>query len=140
MTTKQYLLQLPKLQMRIKILQEEIETRRTALTSTTAPVLGDRVQTSPGGDKFADMIARLADKEIQLKDMTDIYVEMRDKIVLQILGLDNELYMRILYDRYVKGKLLRTIAKDMCYSYDWVRHAHGYALQSFWTAYKDDIL
>ena len=131
MTAKQYLRQLSKLQHRIKILQEEIAERRTRLESTTAPVLGDRVQTSPGGDRFADAIAILADKDLQRQELVWIYENMRDKIVDQILELDNDTQQKVLYERYVHEKYLKDIAREMSYSYDRICHIHGEALISF---------
>lgn len=131
MTVKQYLRQLSKLQQRINILKDEIDERRTRLESTTAPVLGDRVQTSPGGDRFADAIAILADKDLQRQELVWIYENMRDKIVDQILELENTTQQKVLYERYVRERYLKDIAKDMCYSYDRICHIHGEALISF---------
>lgn len=131
MTAKQYLRQLSKLQQRINILKDEIDERRTRLESTTAPVLGDRVQTSPGGDRFADAIAILADKDLQRQNLIWIYEQQRDDIVDQILELDNVTQQKVLYERYVRERYLKDIARDMCYSYDRICHIHGEALISF---------
>lgn len=137
MTAKQYLRQLSKLQQRINILKDEIAERRTRLESTTAPVLGDRVQTSPGGDRFADAIAILADKDLQRQELVWIYENMRDKIVDQILELDNEIQQKVLYERYVHNRMLKSIATEMHYSYDRVCHIHGEALISFTRKHVD---
>lgn len=131
MTVKQYLRQLSKLQTNIDILSSELEERRTRLESTAAPPLGDKVQTSPGGDRFADAIAAMADKDIQRRELIYIYEELRARIVDQILALDNELQQRVLYERYVHGKQLRVIALELHYSYDRICHVHGEALISF---------
>ncbi len=139
MTAKQYLRQLSKLQQRINILKDEIDERRTRLESTTAPVLGDRVQTSPGGDRFADAIAILADKDLQRQELVWIYENMRDKIVDQILELENVSQSKVLYERYVHCKRWETIADEMYYSLQHIFHIHGAALVAFYEKYRDEI-
>lgn len=131
MTAKQYLRQLWRLQQNIRILTEEIEERRTQLTSTAVPTLGDKVQTSPGGDKFADMIAALADKEVYQEQLLYEYNIMRAEILGQIMALDNEMYVEVLRSRYLLRKQLKQIAKETNYSYDRICHIHGEALLAF---------
>ena len=136
MTAKQYLRQLTNLELNIRILSEEIEERRSRLTSTAAPILGDRVQTSPK-DVFASMMAALADKEVAQADLILIYEQKRDEIVSQILGLDDALQGRVLYERYVQRKRWEVIADGMHYSIQRIFQIHGNALVEF--ARKYDI-
>lgn len=131
MTAKQYLLQLPKLELTIKLLEAEIEERRTRLTSTAAPKLGDKVQSSPDGDAFATAIAILADKDLQRRELIFTYEDMRDKIVEQILELEDEAQCRVLYDRYVKRKRWDLIAEEMHFSIQRIFQIHGNALVNF---------
>lgn len=135
MTAKQYLRQLWRLQQNIRILTEEIEERRTQLTSTAVPTLGDKVQTSPGGDKFADMIAALADKEVYQEQLLYEYNLMRAEILGQIMALDNEMHVEVLRSRYLLRKQLKQIAKETNYSYDRICHIHGEALLAFYKKY-----
>lgn len=140
MTVKQYLRQLGKLQQNIRILTEELEERRTRLTSTAAPVLGDKVQSSTSGDSFASAIAAIADKDIQRQTLICVYEEMRDRIVEQILGMDaSEIERQILYAHYVQGESLKVIADKNAYSYDWICHMHGRALIKFSMQNEHDI-
>lgn len=131
MTAKQYLRQIRKLQRNIDILTEEIEERRAKLTSTSSPVLGDRVQTSPGGDRFADLIAALADKELEQEELVYKYQIMRLTMIEQITSLDTDVQVAVLRGRYLQGKALRRIAEEMHYSYDRICHIHGEALAAF---------
>lgn len=131
MTAKQYLRQLRKLERNILILTEEIEQRRSSLTSTSAPIAGDKVQTSPGGDRFADLIAALADIELQQETLTGIYHSMRAEMVNQILSLDNDMQVTVLRSRYLLGKSLRIVAQETHYSYERICHIHGEALAAF---------
>lgn len=138
MTAKQYLRQLSKLELNIKILTDELEERRTRLTSTAAPALGDKVQSSPRGDAFAAAVAALADKDRKRTEMIYVYEQMRDRIVEQILGLDNVTQSQVLYERYVRRQSLRVIADEMVYSYDRICHIHGEALVAFSKRFLDD--
>lgn len=135
MTAKQYLRQLRKLERNILILTEEIEQRRSSLTSTSAPIAGDKVQTSPGGDRFADLIAALADIELQQETLIGIYHSMRAEMVSQILSLDNDMQVTVLRSRYLLGKPLRIVAQETHYSYERICHIHGEALAAFTKKY-----
>ena len=138
MTAKQYLRQLARLQLNIKILTEELEERRTRLTSTAAPVLGDKVQSTPKGDAFAAAMAAIADKDIQRQELVFIYEQQRDRIVGQIIELPNPLQARVLYDRYVQNRTLVQIADATHYSYTRICHIHGQALADFFRLYLQD--
>ena len=139
MTVKQYLRQLSRIQQNIRILGEEIEVRRAKLTSTTVAPSGERVQASSSGDRFADMMAALADKELQQRDMLYGYMALRDKIVGQILELENETHSRILYERYVQEKRWETIAEELHYNRQHVCRIHGRALVKFAEKFGDEL-
>ena len=136
MTAKQYLRQLSRLRRHIEKLTEEIEERRTRLESTTMP-LGEKVQSTPTGDRFADMVAALADKDRTRTELIFAYEVQRDQIVDEILGLGVDIYEDLLFRRYVQEETLEQIAVAMHYSYDRVRHLHGEALQFFTRKYLD---
>lgn len=138
MTAKQYLRQLTKLELNIRILTDELEERRTRLTSTAAPVLGDKVQSTPKGDAFAAAMAAIADKDIQRQELVFIYEQQRDRIVGQIIELPNPLQARVLYDRYVRNRTLVQIADATHYSYTRICHVHGQALADFFRLYLQD--
>lgn len=130
MTAKQYLRQVRKAQLQIQRLTEEIEERRTAITSTAAPILGDRVQTSPS-DHFAAAMAQLMDLDMhRAEEMLD-YLILKDKISEQVRSIEPELYQTVLYKRYINAMSLRKIAEEEGYSYDWICHVHGDALLAF---------
>ena len=131
MTAKQYLRQLSKIELNIRILTDELEERRTRLTSTAAPPLGDKVQSSPRGDAFAAALAALADKDLQRTELIYVYEELRDKIVEQILELDDAVQGRVLYERYVRAKRWDVIASEMNYSIQRIFQIHGNALVEF---------
>lgn len=131
MTAKQYLRQLWRIEQNIRILSEEIEERRTRLESTAAPTLGDKVQSSPSGDRFADMIAALADKDQSRKALIFEYECLRDRIVAEILEVPNEMYRTVLYEYYVKRVPLKAIAVKTHYSEKYIYEIHRSALYYF---------
>lgn len=137
MTAKQYLRQLTNLELNIRILTDELEERRTRLTSTAAPPLGDKVQSSPRGDAFAAALAALADKDVQRREMIFIYEKQRDTIVDQIIGLDDAVQSQVLYERYIRGRRWDVIADDMHFSIQRIFQIHGNALVEF--AKKYDV-
>lgn len=137
MTVKQYLRQLARLAQHINILTDEVEERRTRLTSAAMPSLGEKVQSSPQGDRFADMIAALADKDLQRQEQIYCYEVIRDRIVDEILGLDNDVHQAILYRRYVRQESLRQIAAELHYEYKYLCRLHGLALINFRMTYSD---
>lgn len=130
MTAKQYLRQVRKAQLQIQRLTEEIEERRTAITSTAAPILGDRVQTSPS-DHFAAAMAQLMDLDMRRAEEMLDYLILKDKISAQVRSIEPELYQTVLYKRYINAMSLRKIAEEEGYSYDWICHVHGDALLAF---------
>lgn len=130
MTAKQYLRQVRKAQLQIQRLTEEIEERRTAITSTAAPILGDRVQTSPS-DHFAAAMAQLMDLDMRRAEEMLDYLILKDKISAQVRSIEPELYQTVLYKRYINAMSLRKIAEEEGYSYDWICHVHGDALIAF---------
>lgn len=131
MTAREYLGQLKTLARNIDILYEEIARDRSKLESVTVEIKPDKVQTSKGGDRFADAIARLADKDLQRRDMILVYESLRDRIIDQILDVPNDLQGRVLYQRYVKFRSWASIAKSLNYSEAHLRRIHVQALATF---------
>lgn len=140
MTAKQYLGQLRTLQKHIKVLKEELIRRRTSLESTAAPILSDRVQTSPGGDRFADAIAALADKDIQLEELLRVYSDLRQHIIVQICRMPNELQSSVLRLKYAEGMSLPQVADALHYSEGYIKQVHTAALLSFEARYEKDLV
>lgn len=137
MTAKQYLSRLSKIQLHIEKLTAEVEAMRTRLESPFMLNTSEKVQSSIGGDRFAELVATIVDAEQKRQEELLRYQVMRDRIVDQILALDNEQQARLLYDHYVVCKPLTDIAEEYHYNYYWVCHLHGLALQSFTEKYKD---
>lgn len=139
MTAKQYLRQLSDLDDLINQELRDIENlqkKRTCLRGISYDQ--DRVQTSPKGEApFVHEIEKLADLEERIREDVQKYTDLKHTIIIQINGLENKTFVKILYRRYVVGESLCKIAADLDYSYDRVKHLHGYALKAF--EYKYNI-
>lgn len=133
MKAKEYLQQLQRLDTIINQKITEIDDLRLKVTSTgSIDYSKERVQTSPSGDApFANMIARIADLEAEINTEIDAFVDEKHKIINEIQALKNPDYISLLYKRYVEYKSLERICVEMNFSYDYIKHLHGYALQDF---------
>ncbi len=80
---------------------------------------------------FENPVSRIIDLEAEINNEIATFVGEKHKIINQIQGLKNTDYSSLLYDRYVKYKSLEQICVDMNFSYDYIRHMHGYALKDF---------
>lgn len=140
MTARSYLGQLTRLQRNIERLHEEIERQRARLTSTAIKLSADKVQTSLHGDKFADVIAAIADKDLYYHELLTIYEALRERIVCQILQMPDQRYSRLLLLKYADGKKLDEIADLIHYSPGYVKQLHGSALSAFAAQYSDDMI
>ena len=76
------------------------------------------------------------DLEAEINAEIDRFVDEKHKIINQIQGLKNSDYISLLFKRYVEFKSLERICVEMNFSYDYIKHLHGYALKDF----EDKIL
>ena len=104
----------------------------------------DRVQVSPE-NRFEELMVRLdAEAEKWAKARMRYEAEVRKRID-QIAGMERQEYAQILHMRYVDGMNLLQITlaiKDadggQRYSYDHVKHMHGWALNAFQKKYLNN--
>lgn len=138
MKAKEYLQQLQRLDTVINQKIKEVHDLRLQAQSTGGiDYSKERVQTSPSGDApFVKPICRIIDLEAEINAEIDKFVDEKHKIINQIQGLKNSDYIALLFKRYVEFKSLEKICVEMNFSYDYIKHLHGYALQDF----EDKIL
>lgn len=142
MTAKEYLVRLGELDIKIKQKENQIEELKSLSTSVAAVCFSSDKASGGGtaGDaRFTEMIADIDRLEWEIRtDKVGFEVE-KNKITNQIFLLHNPKFITLLYKRYVEFKPLCKIADEMGYSYDNIRHAHGYALLNFSEMFlKDD--
>lgn len=129
MTAKEYLGQLRKCSVRMAIIREDVMRLRSRLESVTVS-MSEKVQTSPK-DSFAETMAKLIDRQMELERMCEDYDILMVHILDEILDMPNEIYSSILYKKYATGLSLGEIAGILHYSVDRVKHLHGEALRAF---------
>lgn len=127
---KEYLRQIRLFDICIRQKEAELAAMRSELENMSAAVTGERVQTSVN-DKMSEKVSHIVDLEAQIIRDKESFLRMKDRIINEIQGLDNSVYVDILYKRYVEYKQLEEIAVEMNYSYRQVLRLHGFALQEF---------
>lgn len=133
MTAKEYLQQLQRLDIMINHKAKELDTLRLQTQSIRSiDYSKERVQTSFSGDaSFVKLMERITDLQAEINEEVDKYVDEKHKIINQIHSLQNVNYISILFKRYVEFKKFESIAIEMDFTYDHIRHLHGCALQDF---------
>lgn len=135
MAAKEYLSQLKMLDTKIEHMQAQLDMLKAAAVMNGAiDYSKEKVQTSASGDGLCNAVSRYIDKDRQITAEIDKLVDLRRKIISELHSLDNELYMDILFKRYVeyrKYKDLDAIADALGYTSEYMRHLHGWALQEF---------
>lgn len=138
MKAKEYLQQLQRLDTVINQKIKEVQDLRVQMQSGGGiDYSKERVQLSPSGDApFVKPICKIIDLEAEINAEIDKFVDEKHKIINQIQGLKNSDYISLLFKRYVEFKSLERICVEMNFSYDYIKHLHGYALKEF----EDKIL
>lgn len=131
METKQYLMQISRLDRKINNKLSEIAQYRELAQSISAVENKERVQTSPDFDKIGGAISKLDEMERKLDEMIDDYVNKKSKIIEQINKMDNELHCQILFSRYIEKKTFEKIATEINYSFRNTTRLHVKALKEF---------
>ena len=139
MTAKEYLMSLKKLDIMIRQKKENAEQLRQEVSSAGSVDYNKlRVQTSCPGNSLETSFIKLLELENEIRQLVITLYERKNIIINEIHALENAEYIRLLYMRYVEYRSLEEISVRMCFSYDRIRHMHGYALQEFQKKMKDD--
>lgn len=81
----------------------------------------------------------IEDLEEQASRQITAYERQRKVIADSIERLDNADYVTILSAKYLDGETLEVISEDMDYSFDWIRHKVGKAVEAYYNANADAI-
>ena len=132
MTAKQYLSQAIRIRLLIRQTKEHMKELEE-LAGSPPPIRYDReiLQSSGSGDQMIRTLIQLEAEERRCKRLLEGYIEKYIEITENIRKVMPGLYSDVLYMRYIEGKNLEKIAKELNYSYEWIRHIHGRALQAF---------
>lgn len=132
MNVKSYLLQIEVLQTKIEQKKQRAKDyRELALTSGGVDYSKERVQTSNLGGQIENPVIRYIALEQEISEDVLKLQQIKDKITGEIHNVNNADFIKLLYKKYVECESLWSIAKNMGYSYDRIRHMHGEALKEF---------
>lgn len=109
---------------------EYIEEYRSIVEKTTS-TLSDM----PGGskkvqDSMAEKIVELLDAINELLIKVNVYSKKQNEILEQLEKVEQP-YRLLLEKAYIQGKTLVTVASEMNYSYEHMKHMNGVALNKF---------
>ena len=132
MTAKEYLRQLWCLDRKINIKIMELEKLKAERGIRQMPDNQDRV-TGSGvpSDPVADSAIRIMELEKCIDKQVDRYINLKQKIMDQIDGMENDTYQCILTCRYILMQNWEDVAKTMKYDVRHCTRLHGRALQAF---------
>lgn len=138
-TAKEYLSQGRWLNQRILNRNNEIrQLRELACTIKATNYEQSVVQTSGKSDaSFTSIIDKIADKESELSDEVERYLEFREKIRREIQQLPQEEEKILLEKRYICLKSWTAIANEMGYTERHILRVHAEALRNFEKIHSD---
>ena len=136
MTAKEYLSQIRKAEIMIRIRAQELQKLK-ADTAYISAIRYDkvRVQTFPDGSGISKAVEESVSLQLEIEKRIQRLTKKRHDIITQIEGLKNTNHIELLKLRYIDGERFEAIACSMGYSFDRIRHMHGEALQAFGRQY-----
>ena len=130
MTPKEYLSQGFAIDKRIESKLNVITELRASIFGKSNKLQSDRIQCSETYD-FTKVSDKIMDFELEVDKHIDELIDIKHRLYSEISQLEDNLQIIILSERYLCGKKLEDIAREQHYSYDYIRHSHGWALESF---------
>jgi hypothetical protein len=98
--------------------------------SITGQMGGERVQSSGSKDKMAQAVERCVAMEDEILLQVNKLADTQKEVTGALERLDNPTEYKLLHQRYIQFKQLKTIADIFHASYDWATTTHGRALKS----------
>jgi hypothetical protein len=142
MKAQDFLKQLKKIDCIISNKMAELEQWQNVATSITAPMGGERVQSSGSKERMADAVCEKVDILTEIREEINRLLAKRKEIISVLEQLEADEY-DLMYKVYV-GKLelrkdgtmvtrymqLKEVADLYCNSYGWATNIHGTALKN----------
>lgn len=138
--TKQYLNQIHRLDRMIQNKLTEIYQLKTMVCSVTVSSDKERVQTSGSKDKLGDMVSKIVDLETETDELTDSFIEKRNRIISQIDKMENTDYYDVLSMRYIGKKTFEDISNTIHWSLRKTYMLHDKAILEFEKLYGKEYL
>ena len=133
---KAYLMRYRALKLKCAALERAIREAMESATDTTVALKEICVQTSGGGDMMANAVINAVDATHLLDEQRhDAQAVMRE-IMDAIRSVPDDLLQTILIERYINGRQLQEIQKDIHYEKRNTIILHGRALWEVWQYMK----
>ncbi len=112
--TREECMSIPLTDVNIRSLDQAIATLRITATSLSAPLGGDRVQTSGTTDRVGRIVAEIADAELEMDREIQHLAQLRLEAIQMVEGLPDpdQSVMRL---RYIVGKHWDEVADETGY-------------------------
>ena len=124
---KTFLKQYTALQAQYDSIQRDMAARRECLTSITAPIGGDAVQSS-ASDRMASVIASIIDSEVDLAETAREIERSLKEILAAIASVPDAVQRTVLTLRYIEGLDWIKVAERVNYENSNTYIIHGRAL------------
>jgi hypothetical protein len=105
-------------------------------TNTTVTLKQVQVQTSGSGERMADDVIRVIDATADLERQRLDASRVLSEILTAIRAVPDEMQQTVLIEKYVNGRTLIDIQKDIHYERRNTQIIHGRALWSVWQYMK----
>lgn len=128
---KEYLNSIKRIDKEIKKKTSEIYQLKTMALSITVATDSERVQSSGDKDRLGATVAKIIDKEKEIDEEVDKYIDIKQKIINQINNMSQESYSDILYYRYVACMKWDDVMDNTHISHSHIFRLHGQALMEF---------
>lgn len=133
MDARNYLRQVHQLETKISMRQRQLkDLRKSIVYMKSMDYSAVRVQTSANGDgPFTKEVIELTDMEKEVAEKVKTCEALRNTIIHQIEGMDDQRHVDVLSGVYIHRNDLMDIAEALHYDYFWTCHLHGEALKAF---------
>ncbi len=112
MTAKEYLNQLPNMQLRINSLRKSIQLCRERAIGT-GNQFSDMPMVNDSGNRIADNMAKKVDFETELLRLADEFEKFRIRVIYEINRIPDNRCVSILINRYINNMSWEKIAEEI---------------------------
>lgn len=133
---KAYLMRYRSLQYKCAALERAIRSAMENATNTTVALKEVCVQTSGGGEMMANAVVNAIDATHILEEQRKEAVRIMAEIMDAIKSVPDEIQQTVLIERYINGRTLQDIQKDIHYEKRNTIIIHGRALWNVWQYMK----
>ena len=128
MSPKEYLQQAYRIERRVNLDKEMLESMRSALHGRSVNYESDGSQRNPQGNSIERAILRVVEYEERINTEIEELTQKRLEIEEVIEAVPDETLREILKRRYLMYQKWDKIAEEMHYSIQWIHKLHGAAL------------